>query len=201
MKGGGREGERERVSVSFVCFHSLAVSLSLYSSLSSTWLALAVAPHSWTPPAPHRPEPPPPPPSPFPPVFIFLPKRMPDHLALIYFSRWEDLQKDEKGETATRSKLCHGDSPQRGVKLQRKAGLSIFEYIKSRRLKSGCPGTVMGRQQASGISPSTTAASDPPCSPHYQRINPHISGCRNGPRKCQPFNFGYTFPILSLFLH
>lgn len=106
--------------------------------------------------------------------------------------RWKGGRR-QRGANCVMETVC-----KRGVKLQRTAGLSIFEYSKSRRLKSGCPGTVMGRQQASGISPSTTAASDPPCPSHYQRINPHISGCRNGSGKCQPFNLDTLSPF-SLF--
>lgn len=115
------------------------------------------------------------PPSPFPPVFIFLPERMPDHLALIYFSRWEDLQKMKRGsrQRGRREANCHGDSLQTGGKRQREAGLSIFEYSKSRRLKSGCPGS---KHQASGHSLQLLVFLHGPM--HYLRVNTHISGAR-----------------------
>lgn len=76
------------ISVLLTLFH-----LTGFGSCSSLLSSPSPVPHY-----PTHPHPPPPsPPSPFPPVFIFLPERMPDHLALIYFSRWEDLQKMKKG--------------------------------------------------------------------------------------------------------
>lgn len=62
------------------------------------------------------------PPSPFPPVFIFLPERMPDHLALIYSSRWEDLQKMKRGsrQGGRREANCVRETVRQGEKGREK---------------------------------------------------------------------------------